>query len=66
MGQNVILADTKHGWEYQSLLWTREIWEKKKAPLFRERNLGKKEQVFYDPGPNDPAFSATSKASFKF
>lgn len=50
----------------QSVLWKREIWEKKKAPLVRERNLGNQEHVFYDPGPNDPAFSATSKASFKF
>lgn len=39
---------------------------KREAPLFSWMNLCNRWGFLYDPGPKGPAFSATSRASFKF
>lgn len=39
---------------------------KREALLFRGRSLCNRRGFLYDPGPKGPAFSATSRASFKF
>lgn len=38
----------------------------KRESHFRERSPYNRQRFLYDPGPKGPAFSATSRASFKF